>query len=291
MSDAISKPIGLLKSTGYSGSTFTKDRMAIGPCDHVDTKLIAVFVDAVQRLYAAVAAARTLPENPGPERNALQQLLVASAAIAATEGEAIITLCSFGLCAPARIHGRALGDIARRCLLLPDRPDVALQMYASIEASRKELLKKVPEDHPARKALEPRFAEVDSKTMEQIAHRAYDEDDQDEGMFMGPYEAKMLSKWNHADIIALADAGTRLLAADERVRTTLVIDYDADLMIHRALGKVLAILHVMIEMFGVNLRTELNGLIERHAEFVPRFQAETAALEARLGVGEAKPAN
>jgi hypothetical protein len=45
---------GELKSTGYAGSTLTTDRMAIGPCEHVDKALIAVFVEAIQLLYAAV---------------------------------------------------------------------------------------------------------------------------------------------------------------------------------------------------------------------------------------------
>jgi hypothetical protein len=273
---------GELQSTGYQGSTFTKDRMAIGPCDHVDPALVAVFTDAVQLLYAAVSAARTLPKASDPKRNAMRQILVASAAVAATEAEALVTLCSFDLCAPARIHARALGDIARRFLLLPNHPDVALKMFESLEASRKELLRKIPEDHPARKAMEPLFADADSDTMQKIEHRAYEGDDQNAGILMGPYESKMLSKWNHADIVALADAGDRLLAAGERVRTTLVLDSDADLVLHRGLGKVLAILFVMVELFAVNIREQVDELVQRHAVFVERFRSEGEALKKRM---------
>lgn len=255
--------------------------MAIGPCEHVDQSLVQLFAEAIQALYAAVSAARTLKKPPDVELYALQEILVASAAIAATEAEAVISLCSVDLCAPARIHARALGDIARRFLLLPNHPKIALQMYESLEASRKELLRKVPADHPARAALEPFFAAADDVTMEKIERRAYEGDDQSEGVFMSTYEARMLSKWNHADIVALADAGDRLLTGDERVRTTLVVDPDADLMIHRALGNVLAILHAMIQLFGVSMHEQVDGLLRRHAAFTDRFRAENNALRAR----------
>jgi len=273
---------GELKSTGYTGSTLTRDRMAIGPCEHVDKALVAVFVEAIQLLYAAVSAARTLPPTDDPERNAIRQILVASAAIAATEAEALVTLCSFDLCAPARIHARALGDIARRGLLLPSHPDIALKMFESLEASRKELVRKIPKDHPARKAMEPLFDGAGSETMQKIEQGAYDGDDQSAGIFMGPYESNALSKWNHADIVALADAGDRLLGAGERVRSTLAVDSDADLVLHRGLGKVLALLHVMVELFGVQIRERLDELIARHATFVDRFKAETEALKLRM---------
>ncbi len=256
--------------------------MAIGPCDHVDRVLISVFTDAVQLLYAAVSAARTLSKADDPKWNAIRQLLVASAAVAATEAEAQISLCSFDLCAPARIHARALGDIARRFLLLPKHPDIALKIFESLEASRKELLSKIPQDHPARKAMEPLFADADSDTMQKIESRAYDGDDQSAGILMGPYESKMLSKWNHADIVALADAGDRLLAAGEGVRTALAVDSDADLVLHRGLGKVLAILFVMVELFGVGIREKLDELIQRHAVFVERFRSESAVLKKRI---------
>jgi hypothetical protein len=272
---------GPLQSTGYEGSTFTKDRMAIGPCEHVDRSLVGLFGEATQALYAAVSAARTLKNPTDSERNALQQILVASAAIAATEAEAMVSLCSFALCAPAHIHARALGDIARRFLLLPKHPDVALKMYNSLEASRRELLRKVPEGHAARVAMEPFFDSADEVTMERIERRAYDGDDQSEGIFMSQYEARTLSKWNHADIIALADAGDRLLAAGERVRTSLVVDPDADLVIHRALGKVLAILYAMIALFGIQMKDRLDEFIRRHASFVERFREESEALKSR----------
>ena len=273
---------GPLQSTGYEGSTLTKDRMAIGPSEHVDAKLIQLFAEATQMLYAAVSAARTLPNDPDEKRNALQQILVASGAIAATEAEAMISLCSVDLCAPARIHARALGEIARRFLLLPKHPDIALQMYNSLEASRKELVAAVPKDHPVRKALDPHFADADSLTMEKIERGAYDGDDQSGGVIRSRLEAKALSKWNHADIVALADAGDRLRAAGERVRTTLVVDSDADLLLHRALGNVLAILHAMRVLFAVDIREALDRLIERHAAFVERFRAETEAYKERV---------
>ena len=218
-------------------------------------------------LYAAVSAARTLPPANDSERNAVQQILVASAAIAATEAEALISLSSVDLCAPARIHARSLGDIERRFSLLPKHRDIALKMFESLEASRKELVKKIPEGHPARAAMEPLFADASSKTMQKIEQNAYDDDDQSAGVFMGAYESKALSKWNHADIVALADAGDRLLAASERVRTWLAVDRDADLVLHRGLGKVLSILFVMTELFGVQIRPRVDALVERHASF------------------------
>jgi hypothetical protein len=155
-------------------------------------------------------------------------------------------------------------------------------MYNSLEASRKELVAAVPKDHPVRKALDPHFADADSLTMEKIERGAYDGDDQSGGVIRSRLEAKALSKWNHADIVALADAGDRLRAAGERVRTTLVVDSDADLLLHRALGNVLAILHAMRVLFAVDIREALDRLIERHAAFVERFRAETEAYKERV---------
>lgn len=279
---------GPLKSTGYEGSSLAKGHIAVGPCDHVDPTLVRAYVEALQVLYAAVAAARTLPEAVDPKRNAIRQIIVASAAIAATEAEAQVTLCSFDLCAPARIHARALGDIARRCLLLPRHPDLALKMFESLEASRNELVMKIPEGHPARKAMEAVLDDAGVATMEKLERGAYDEDDQTGGVFMGPFESKSLSKWNHADIVALADAGARLLAAGEAVRETLVVDSDADLGLHRGLGKVLAILHVMKTLFGVQIGDKIDELIARHATFVERFKSETEMLKRRMAEAVAR---
>jgi hypothetical protein len=285
--DAELKRRGPLQSTGYKGSTFTEDRMAIGPCEHVNAELIHVFQEAVALLWAAVSAARTLPNPEDPKQNALQQILVASCAIAASEAEALITLCSVDLCAPARIHARALGGIAQRLLLLPKHPDVALEMYSSLEASRKELVKKVPANHPARKLLEAFFAETGSATMEKIERSAYDKDELDDSVFFSSYESKALSKWNHADIVALADTGDRLLAAGTRVRTAVVVDPEADLMIHRAQGNVLAILYAMETFFRVEIHDRLDELMRRHAQFVDRFRAANEAMRERLAEVEA----
>jgi hypothetical protein len=270
-----------VESIAYEGFAFSKDRVAIGPCEHVDSRLIALLRDVVTSLYSAVAGARALPTGD-EERDALQHLLVASAAIAATEAEAMISLCSVDLCAPARIHARALGDIARRFSLLSNHRDVEIDMYRALEAARAELLAGASNEWPGGNALEPLAVDAEAQAVERIERDAYDRDDQSEGIFMGAAEARMLTRWNHADVVALADAGDRLLAAGPRVRASLVVDRDTDLLLHRAIGKALVILHVMAARFGLSLRETLDELINRHALAAERFRRESTLLQARM---------
>lgn len=270
-----------VESIAYEGFAFSKDRIAIGPCEHVDSRLIALFRDAVTLLYSAVADARALPTGD-EERDALQDLLVASAAIAATEAEAMISLCSVDLCAPARIHARALGDITRRFSLLSNHRDVEVEMYRALETARTELLESASDDRPSGNALEPLAVDAEAQAVERIERDAYDRDDQSEGVFMSAAEARMLNRWNHADVVALANAGDRLLAAGERVRASLVVDPDTDLLLHRAIGKALVILHIMAARFGLSIRERLDELINRHALWVERFRRESASLQTRI---------
>ncbi len=273
---------GPLQAIGYRGSTKITGRVLVGPCEHVDATIVEIARDATQLLYGCVGALRTTDPHPNPKRHALQQILVASTAIAASEAEAVVTMFSTDLCAPGRIHARALGDLARRFRLLPLHLDAALEMYEALEVSRKQMVRKVDAEHPVRKIIDPMFENVDGKTMEAIERKAYEGDDQSESWFMDAYESTMLSKWNHADIVALAEAGDRLLAAGEDLRTAIVTTNDANVILHRAVGKMLVILDVLRQIFKFDIGADLDALIQRHAETATPFAKQAKEVRTAL---------
>ncbi len=203
-----------LQATGKTGcTTFVHGRIALGPCQNVDVSLVQLLARMAQSLYACAAALRTTARPSENARDALLQLLTASTAVAATEAETAATLLSFDLCVTARVHVRALGDLVRRFMLLANHRETAQRMFDASEASRLQLFRAAPEDHPARAAIEAAF-EGDAKTMEQLERHAYEGDDQSALVFMSEFERRYFSKWSHADIIALIEAGQRLLSAD-----------------------------------------------------------------------------
>jgi hypothetical protein len=241
-----------LHATGYGGSTSVRGRIAIGPCENVDAELVQLLARMAQCLYACAGAMRTVTGTSENASKALLELLTASTAIAATEAETAASLFSFDLSATARIHVRALGDLARRFLLLPTHKETARRMFDASEASRLQLFRAAPEKHPARVAVEAAF-DGDATTMEQLERRAYDEDNQSTPIFMSAFERRYLSKWNHADIIALVEAGRRLLSASDDVRDKLVTDDIADFTIYRACIFALGILHAAKIKYGVGV--------------------------------------
>jgi hypothetical protein len=285
-------PRGPLKATGYKGPPDVKGKMALGLCETVDAELVGVFAELTQVMYAVASAARTIKDAPDPQRHALEQILVASLAIAATEAETAVTLYSFDLAAPAAVHVRSLGDIARRFQLLPAHRDVALQMYGALTSSRAELAKKIPSTHPVREAFTDILETAQGqRTMEAIEHDAYASVDTSH-VFISPLERRLYSKWNHADIIALADAGQRLLAADEDLRTALNGTPDTSTTMLRACEFVFAILYTAQALLGVK-GPPLDALLQRYAAIAERAHAQgNAQKDAFLAwrANSAKPA-
>ncbi|MGZ5260347.1 MAG: hypothetical protein ACXWC0_22230, partial [Burkholderiales bacterium] len=212
-------------------------------------------------LYACAAALRTAQRPPDDPMFALHEILTASVAIAATEAEALASLCSIDLCAPARINARALGELAKRVVLL--EPDLAKRMYDAADASRRQLFRTAPTGHWARGAIEAAFENFDETTMEKLERGAYARATSIRQL-MDAFESRYYSKWNHADIIALAEAGERLLKAGEQVRTTIAVDPHADFLLYRASGWVRAILITVEALFGTNLGDRLDDFKRRH---------------------------
>src|SRR6185312_5854061 len=75
-----------------------------------DPRLLELTGQAINVILSALRYARGLPTASEAEERALQQLTVATCAIAAAEAEAVLTLASIGLSASAWIHLRTLGE-------------------------------------------------------------------------------------------------------------------------------------------------------------------------------------
>ena len=262
---------GPLKATGYEGDTLVNVQVPVGPLNPVDGEAIALMREAIALLYAGVGAARTIKRSGDKEAVAFRDVLVSSAAIAATEADAFLLLASYGMLMPSYIHARSLGQVATRCRLLWQRKSLALKMAESLEASRKEVVSKVPETHPVRAIMARLYEAVAGKTMESIERSAYTTADRSQSFAQDALEVKVMSKWNHADITALAGAGDRLLAAGPNVQGALHSDPNFDRNFHRAFSHIVSII-VALTPYVPQLKANLIDFGERWKRFTDKLK-------------------
>ncbi len=266
-----------------NGPHAIKGKVAIGPCAHVDAGMVALLSDAMKVLYGSVGAARGLPATTDPEKAAMREVVIATACLAATEAEALVTLTSLDLIGPARIHARALGDDARRVNIFYRRPDIASKVYASLDATRKQLAQKVEAGHEFRELADQFFADITGETMEQIERKLQADFGADDSLdhIMTPYERARWSKWAHGDVTAMAEAVTRLRAAGDDLRTAINVEDDATLVLHRAVGFVLTVVIVFIAL-GVDAQKDFNALLKRSGEYREKFKLQLEETKKRV---------
>jgi hypothetical protein len=262
---------GPLKATGYEGDTLVNVQIPVGPFKPVDAEAMDLMRESIAILYAGVGAARTLKRSGDKEAIAFRDIIVSSAAIGATEADAFFLLASFGMLMPSHIHARSLGQIATRCRVLWKRKDLALQMAESLEASRKEVVNKVPDAHPVRRLMARLYEAVTGKTMETIERAAYTKAEKSQSFAQDALEVKVMSKWNHADITALADAGCRLLGAGANVQIALNYDPTFERTFHRAFSHVVSII-VALTPYVPELKAKLIDFGERWERFTNKLQ-------------------
>ena len=275
---------GPLKATGYEGDTLVNVQIPVGPFRPVDLEAMSLMREAIAILYAAVGAGRTLKRSGDKEGIAFRDILVSSAAIGATEADAFFLLASFGMLMSSHVHARSLGQIATRCRVLWKRKDVALQMAESLEASRKEVVNKVPDSHPVRRLMARLYEAVTGKTMETIERAAYTKAERSQNFAQDTLEVKVMSKWNHADITALADAGDRLLGAGANVQVALNYDPTFERTFHRVFSHIVSII-IALTPYVPELKVKLIDFGERWERFTTKLQeglARDRELLARL---------
>jgi hypothetical protein len=261
---------GPFQLTNSSKDTYAEAKIALGPSVGINVDFIHLLRDISLMLYGYVAAARTLPNRSDKTRHAVEQVQFSSAALAAAEAEAIATMVSFGLCGPARVHVRTLGEIARRCSLIAVKPDLGAQFYDSLEPSRRQLADSVPANHFVKPMLAEIFGDAAGPSMEKIERAAADEfaDLDRYAYIISAYERKDYSKWAHGDIVALADVADRVQAAGKEINNAICRDRFPEMMLHRSAQFGLLILSVLSD-HGIGTRAEVEDLNARCEALAP----------------------
>lgn len=225
--------------------------------------LAGVFV----ALYSAVGSAQAMPRQDEPERNAVHQIVVASAALAASEAESYLTLVSARLESSAFVHLRSLAETVRRLVICRRDPALALRLYGTAEAEWLRLVApmKIPKVPPPIKSQEnmrkvegtPEFR--NAKADVQAAYHVLDD-----------LEWTMWSKRTHGDIYALVDVSQRLTARGDDVRAAINAEKpdgrSANAHIMRAIGLCLLAFGSIVQEFGIQA-----GSV--YADFVARYGA------------------
>jgi hypothetical protein len=240
-------------------------------------KLLA---DVLVMLYCVVGSAQPIGRPEDAERDAVHQIVVASAALAASEADAYLTLVSAGLESPASVHLRSLAETVRRLVICRKHPDLALQLYRTAEPT---WLKLVEPLHVPNIPM-PRKGDKDMREVEDTEpFRQAKREVQDEYHILDDAEWKYWSKRSHGDISALVDVSQKLSARDEDVRTAIVRELPpgqaVNVYLMRAIGVALLALQNVVDEFG-------GGILDLVAELVRRYD-EVQQRDERTGTLQA----
>ena len=204
-------------------------------------------------LYSCVGSAQRA-EAEDEAQHAVQQLVIASAALAAGEADAFLTLIASGLEGPACIHLRALGELAVRIVLCREHRDLALELYRSWAPSWEKLvLKQIPvADLQAalQKGAKDMRAIEDSARFKQAKKAIVARDH-----LLNDIEWTMWSKRAHGDIYALVQVSVNLAQRTEDVRTPIIREVPFGIMgnvlLTRAIGFSLMVVKHIVEEFKI----------------------------------------
>jgi hypothetical protein len=240
-------------------------------------KLLA---DVLVMLYCAVGSAQPIARPIDAERDAVHQMVVASAALAASEADAYLTLVSAGLESPASVHLRSLAETVRRLVICRKHPDLALELYRTAEPT---WLKLVEPLHMPNVPL-PRKGDKDMQAVEGTGPFVEAKREvQDECHILDDTEWKNWSKRSHGDISALVDVSQKLSTRDEDVRTAIVRNLPpgqaVNIYLMRAIGVTLTALQNVAEEFGGGILDLVAELVRRYDEMQQGDQ-RTGALQA-----------
>jgi hypothetical protein len=236
-----------------------------------------LFADIIASLYSAVGSAQRADLVPDETRNAVHQLVVANAALAASEADGFLTLISAGLEAPALIHLRALGEMVRRIAICREYPHLALLLYKTSASAWKRLASKLPmENAPTFDKSEKDMRDLENTKPFKIAKA----DVIKRFHVLNDIEWTMFSKRSHGDIFALVQVSNNLRTRDANVRTAINIELPEGLasngLLVRAIGFALfGLLHIVAE-FGIDTRGRVGSLKRAFEEMQERDELSGA---------------
>jgi hypothetical protein len=270
-----------LKTWGSTGAEVPDlaGQYALPPGNNGDRDRRMLLADILTILYNAVGSAQRADVHPDPTTNAVHQLVISNAALIASECDALLTLVSVGLEAPAQIHQRAVGEMTRRVLICREYRPLAVELYNSTEPSWRKLGAKIL---PPGGAPEFTKGERDMRYLENsAAFRKAKEDIIEKFHVLDDAESEMFSKRSHGDIYALVQVSQALQRRDadvcRAINQALPAGVAVNVMIDRTIGFALTCLTSIVDEFEIETGGNLTRVFEAYQAMLKRDQ-ETGAL-------------
>ncbi len=231
-------------------------------------------------LYSCVGSAQRATAKDETE-HAVQQLVIANAALAAGETEAFLTLLAGELEGPACIHLRALGELTIRIVLCREHRDLALALYQSWAPSWERFVRKHISIAQFKNELDK--SEKDMRAIEKTsaftkAKAAIVERDH----LLHDLEWATWSKRTHGDIQALVQVSINLANRSTDVRTPIVKEVPfgimANVLLMRAIGfALIAAAHIVSEFKIVGPTPLLEECMKKYGALQLRDEQARAA--------------
>lgn len=227
-----------------------------------DQRLARLFGDCVNALISAIRYARAQSTASMPEESALQQLTIATGAIAASEAEALLTLVTAGVSSSARIHLRALGECDLRLRAYAADRGFALRVYRSLIASQKEAVRHL-DDEVVHEQIDELFKAATETSSDRKLTGALLNNAEQAAAILQKHEWHAWSKWSHAEIIALGEVANRI---NQRptwpIQRAITDDSKWLFCVSRGMLFLLAIL-VAFQIIGIDVRSIFTGINEQ----------------------------
>jgi hypothetical protein len=256
-----------------------------------DTRRLPFGCRRRQKLSAAVGSRQHLCwARIAPYPVAQHHLIVATAAIAATELDALYALGTLGFDRSAAIHARGVGLLSRNVVVFSENADLAQECFDSLEPSRfevSEIAQRIPENPELDAALEERYSAAAGGSMRSLERRQSGLFRRHEHYLINALERTLCSKLNHGDIIALAEAGDSLRRTDAELHPALNVRPLLGLqLLHRSGLSAIALLAVQADR-NLIAADAVTTLIDRHRALSPTLEPirrQNAAAHKALGI-------
>jgi hypothetical protein len=208
-------------------------------------------------LYSIVAAAQTAPPEITPAANAQQEVILALAALTASEIEAFAQLVSIGLEGVAQVHARAVGDFATSISMYRSSAVLALEVYDSFPASIVKLLAQFGQDDRPEAAVTQGTSNTSMRAIiRRPSYRELRNETAEREHLLSLPEHEMLSKRTHGDVTAMAQVAGALASRDGDVRAAIsrsaALPQDNEVTVRSLIIRVLGYaLHAAVDLINV----------------------------------------
>jgi hypothetical protein len=239
-------------------------RLFTGPANYLDKRTVYPLIEAIELLYRLMKIATQKEYQIEEPKNSALEMVLALAALTASEAEALVTLLQFDQFPSARIHLRALSEHAEHVRAFLVKPSLAKEAYDATNSSIQELVNKMTEEELKRLVLSTIDPSDSSATMQKVLRTGLRDMQTDPEK---RFERAWLSKWNHGDAVALREVANRLANAPGDLRTRINVTDEGE-------GDAILCLHYVIVVLST-----LQGLTGCLKQEVEMLRAHYRSLE------------